>query len=203
MRGRYLPVIALAGACWPTLMWYAGRLTDGCDEPWGLVSLATLVALAVMRAPPRPSCEPLLGTVTGLLILYASAFWWAPPLVRAIIAVTACTLLLSPQIFGDRFHLGAWALAVLSLPLLSSLQFYLGYPLRLGVSMLTASLLGMAGFSVSPEGAALAWAGQPLVVDAPCSGIRMLWVTLYLAATLSCLLRLDAPRTLVLLGTGG
>jgi exosortase/archaeosortase family protein len=136
-------------------------------------------------------------------MIYASAFWWAPSLVQAMIAVTAGALLLSPQIFGQRFHVGAWALAVLSLPLLSSLQFYLGYPLRLAVSKLAASFLGMAGFSVSPEGAALVWAGQPLVIDAPCSGIRMLWVTLYLAATLSCLLRLDASRTLVLLGTGG
>jgi exosortase/archaeosortase family protein len=80
-----------------------------------------------------------------------------------------------------------------------SLQFYLGYPLRLLVAGLTAPMLRMGGFAVVQEGTCLNWAGQLIWIDAPCSGVRMLWVGLYLAFTLVCIYQLRLSKTLVVL----
>ena len=33
---------ALLAACWPVGRWYALRMTDGGDDAWGLLALATL-----------------------------------------------------------------------------------------------------------------------------------------------------------------
>jgi exosortase/archaeosortase family protein len=83
----------------------------------------------------------------------------------------------------------------LALPTIPSLQFYLGYPLRVVVAGATAPLLQLAGLQVLREGACLAWAGRLVWIDAPCSGIRMLWVGGYLACVLVLLRRLSFVRT--------
>src|SRR4030095_2960578 len=199
MIGRFVALALLMVACWPTVLWYAGRVTDGSDEPWGLLSIATLLALIYLRKPqPEPRDLPLL-VVAGLLIVYISGFWWAPHLVRAVIAATALAIIVSTQFLGTRFHVGTWSLAVLSLPLISSMQFYLGYPLRVAVSALTAALLQLSGFAVIPEDACLRWHAELVAVDAPCSGIKMLWTSLYVAATLVSLNKLSSTRSLLLL----
>jgi len=199
MSGRFLTLALLLVACWPTVFWYAGRVTDGSDEPWGLLAIVTLVAL-IYRRKPQPERDDLaLLLVSALLVVYISGFWWAPQLVRAVLAATALAIIVSTQFFGKRFHVGTWALAVLSLPLISSMQFYLGYPLRLAVSALTAALLQLNGLAVVPEDACLRWHGELVAIDAPCSGIKMLWTSLYVAATLASTHKLSSPRSLLLL----
>ena len=105
---------------------------------------------------------------------------------------------------GRAFHLGSWLLALLSLPVLSSVQFYLGYPLRVAAAALSVPMLRGMGLPAVREGASLAIGSNVILVDAPCSGARMLWVGLFLVVTLACLLRLGAGRTLLvsLLGVG-
>ena len=67
---------------------------------------------------------------------------------------------------------------------------------------LAAYLLNLTGFGVIAEGTLLNWGGQLVEIDAPCSGIKMLWAGGYLAAVLACLHGLKATRVLLLgLGT--
>jgi exosortase len=82
---------------------------------------------------------------------------------------------------------------VLSLPVVASLQFYLGYPLRAMTAWCSATLLRFAGLDVEQAGTTLTWLGRTVLVDAPCSGVHMLWVGLFFVALLSYLLR--APPT--------
>jgi exosortase/archaeosortase family protein len=77
----------------------------------------------------------------------------------------------------------------------ATLQFVLGYPLRFVVARCSAFLLH--GFGVVAHGTSLHWAGETVLVDAPCSGLRMLWMALFLALTLAALQSLRATRTLL------
>jgi exosortase/archaeosortase family protein len=56
--------------------------------------------------------------------------------------------------------------------------------------------------AVVREGAMLAWDGRLISIDAPCSGVKMLWAGLYLAAALAASYRLPAGRTLAALLLG-
>jgi hypothetical protein len=53
------PLALLLAALWPHLAWIARRLTDGSDEPWGILALATVLtvgglALAQDDEPASP-----------------------------------------------------------------------------------------------------------------------------------------------------
>jgi exosortase len=91
-------------------------------------------------------------------------------------------------------------LLLLAVPLVPTLNFYLGYPLRVVVGEAASMLLRLNGFAVLRDGATLLWNGQQISIDAPCSGVKMLWTGMYLSCTLAALQRLNAPRT-VLLGS--
>ena len=58
--------------------------------------------------------------------------------------------------------------------------------MRRVAALATAHLLRMQGVPAIADGAAIAWAGQQMSVDAPCSGLKMLWTALVLAAVVSC-----------------
>jgi exosortase/archaeosortase family protein len=101
-----------------------------------------------------------------------------------------------------------FGLALLSLPLLASLQFYLGYPLRVLTAEASRWLLTCA-FVVERSGAALTVNGRLVLVDAPCSGVQMLWLGYFTACVValygarrnaSFLARLPAVSALVLCG---
>jgi exosortase/archaeosortase family protein len=86
---------------------------------------------------------------------------------------------------------------LLSLPVIPLLQFYLGYPLSIVVGSVAAPLLQLAGVAVMREGTCLHWNGQMIAIDAPCSGIKMLWTGFYLVFTLACFYRLNARKTVI------
>jgi len=99
-------------------------------------------------------------------------------------------------------------LAVLALPLLSSLQFYAGYPLRVITAEASRWLLA-PGFSVLREGSSLLVDGRLVIVDAPCSGVQMAWLGYFTACAVALwarhgdrrfLARLPAVGLLVLAG---
>ena len=99
-------------------------------------------------------------------------------------------------------------LSLLSLPLLASLQFYAGYPLRVVTAEASRWLLA-AGFSAQRSGASLLVNGQLVIVDAPCSGVQMLWLGYFTACVVALhggrrdsgfLARLPAVSLLVLAG---
>ncbi len=177
---------------WPVWRWYAVRMTDGSDDPLGLIALLTAVWFL-----PRCGWREILPrrallVVAAVLAAHVIGFAYAPPLVRGGLAVAAlaCVLPRDPT----RSPLPRFALLLLSLPVIASLQFYLGFPLRAATAWCAAQLLGAGGYVVSAHGTVLAWAGEEVLVDAPCSGIRMLWTASYLSATLATFHRLPNLR---------
>jgi exosortase/archaeosortase family protein len=195
IRSRAVVVLTLGLACWPVARWYVVRLSDGSDEPWGLAALAAALFFAPREGWLEPLTRNRLLALCGLLAVYAIGFHWLPPLVHALLFVTT----LAVAVGRKGFPLAWWALLVLSLPLIATLQFYLGYPLRLATTALCVPLLRLGGLHVAAEATALHWAGETVIVDAPCSGIHMLWTGLFLAAALACWQRLDGRGTLRLL----
>jgi len=181
--------VLLAG--WPVVRWYVARLQDGADEPLGLLALVAALAFA-----PRKGWSELLSEVRarGLvwgLIGYILGFPFLPPLGRALLWMVALAWVVAPRGF-------AWAwgtLLVLPLPVVASLQFYLGYPLRCMTTQVAAFLLGCGGVAARGEGTVLRWAGERVLIDAPCSGIQMLWTLLLVAAVVANLRQWDGNAT--------
>jgi exosortase/archaeosortase family protein len=100
-------------------------------------------------------------------------------------------------------------LAVLALPLVASLQFYAGYPLRLITAELSARALQAVGMDAVRSGASMTVQGQLVIVDAPCSGVQMVWLAYFTACVVAAwwglrdkvfLRRLPLISVLVLLG---
>jgi exosortase/archaeosortase family protein len=180
-----------AAALAPTWFWMAARLRDGSDAPFGLLAIAALIALVwhlrgELRVSPRLELLALAagGTLAATLLRGA-----LPPLATGLLAVLAlaCGLLaFLPRRIAAPPVLG---LAVLALPLLSSLQFYAGYPLRVLTAEASRWLLA-PGFSVTREGSSLMVDGRLVIVDAPCSGVQMVWLGYFTA----CAVVLFWPR---------
>ena len=176
-----------AAALWPHGLWALRRLADGSDDPLGLAALAALV-LWLGRAAPTLRLQPRLGWLAAAVALTAAATaaWrLAPPLSAASLAALALTA-----------HLVAWlprgvaraplaGLALLALPLVASLQFYVGYPLRVFTAAFSAWLLQAVGLAAERSGAAMTVNGQLVIVDAPCSGVQMAWLAYFAACTVA------------------
>lgn len=92
------------------------------------------------------------------------------------------------------------AVLVLSLPLVATLDFYAGYPMRWVAAQLAHGLLAVAGVPVERSGVVLLDGGRIVGIDPPCAGIRMLWTACFVAAVLAARMRLSWPRTLTLAG---
>jgi exosortase/archaeosortase family protein len=166
--------------------------TDAADQR-GLPMTIRRVRLNPWFLPPQ-SRTRLMAPAT-LLLCYSALYHFLSPLPRAAIAVTAIAATVSAMRFGRRLHLGVWGLLLLALPVVASLQFYLGFPMRAVVARLAAPMLQTNGFAVTAVGASLNWNGDPILIDAPCSGIKMLWTGFYLTCALACYYKLDARRT--------
>jgi len=175
------------------------RFRDGSDEPWGIVAIGALAAL-ILRDWGRFRGSPRGGWLAAGAALACAAVVtdaWLPALMRGVLAslaVTATLLALRRDRYAMLPHL---LLALLSLPILSSLQFYLGYPLRVITAQASAWLLSIAGLDVQRSGSALSVNGALVIVDAPCAGIHMAWAAWFTAAVMGAWWRLDA-RTFAL-----
>ena len=149
-----------------------------------LVPLLTLFALSAWAIRGRKATRvfsdrrvwiPLTG-----LVLFALCASVLPPIVRAAIFMIVLASGLS-LVARDRWlQPGLLGLALLSLPLIPNLQFFFGYPLRVLVAECATPLLWVSGFPVHTQGVSLACGGNLVVVDGPCSGIKMMWVCSYL-----------------------
>lgn len=191
-----LLLAALLLALWPHWIWMARRLADGSDEPWGIVALVTVLVLVVRDWRLQRVPSPAALVAAGLLALAAAlARLWVPPLVAAAVAMTALAAWFAAA-RPDRSAAPLASLLLLALPLIATLQFYLGYPLRFATAHLAAPILQAAGFDVAASGAALEYRGSLVLVDPPCAGIGMLWVGAYAAALLSYLGNAATPRAL-------
>ena len=185
-------------AAWPHWLWMVRRTSDGSDDPWGIVALATLVALVLIdKAKLRiPQASAL--SATALCMITATVTWgWLPPIIATAFALMGCSVFIANMLPAQRKLLPLLSLAILSLPLVASLNFYVGYPLRWFCAQSTSMLLSVLGTDTTPAGASLWWNGNTILIDAPCAGIAMLWIGLYLGALFSYLNNATTPRTLV------
>jgi exosortase/archaeosortase family protein len=195
------PVAVLLGglvlALWPHWIYMARRLVDGSDEPWGILALATvLVLVARDRAELSVPTRSALVASAALGVLAAAASLAMPDLAAAAIAMLALALFLVHALPG-RPATPLVALLLLALPVIASLQFYLGFPLRAFTAHAATLVLALAGVDASAAGAAIVHRGTTVLVDAPCAGIGMLWIGSYTAALLSYLARADGGRTAI------
>lgn len=180
----------------PVWLWSAARLLDGSDDPLGIVALIALVML-IARDRDRFSESPRIGWLALATVLAAAAVIgaaWLPPLIRGVLAVLAvCAMLLAVRNLTQPL-LALSGLALLALPLLSSLQFFVGYPLRVVTAEASAWLLALFGVAVERNGSALEVAGRLVMVDAPCSGIQMAWIAYFTACAAAAWLRTPDAR---------
>lgn len=181
----------LAAALAPTWWWMGQRMVDGSDDPLGLLALAALAWLAwqcrgSLRAAPRLAW---LAFALATALLSTGTLGVLPPLASALLGLLALGGGLAAFLPSSVASAPVLGLSILSLPLLASLQFYAGYPLRVITAEASRWLLA-PGFVVERTGTALRVDGHLVIVDAPCSGVQMLWLGYFTA----CVVALVAGR---------
>lgn len=194
LHGIALQALAL----WPHGAWAARRVADGSDDPLGLLALGVVAALLVQaRGTLRlaPSL-PWLVAAVALTVGANAALFVAPPLAAALVAVAALAAGIAAWWPKERPLAPMAMLLVLSLPLIASLQYYAGWPLRWITAEASALLLQLAGWSAQASGAAMTVAGRLVIVDAPCSGVQMAWMAWFSAATVAAVRGLPERRFL-------
>lgn len=202
---RWLPVSALVAfllAALPLLAWYVRRMTDRSDEPLGVIALVAALGTLVMAArygrrdQERVRIHPgrmFAGAVLLALMQFSGLVRY--PLLAGLLAVA----IVAVSVSMPRGKAGVVALLLLSLPLIASLDFFAGYPLRLAAAELATGLLNFGGLPVERAGVMLIDGERLVGIDPPCAGVRMLWTACFVAAVLAARLRLSWLRTLGLL----
>jgi exosortase/archaeosortase family protein len=193
-----LVALIVALATWDGWRWYLSRIASDPEELGALALTVVFLAAAGAVRGIRPGrTEPIpLVTVSILLMIYALAYPYMPPIVRAALAISATLYCIFIATFGRHPPVAFWGLVALALPVLPSLQFALGYPLRIVSAALTVALLQAQGLSVGRQGTFLVWQGDLLQFDAPCSGVNMLWAGFLLTLMACVLFRFDLGRVL-------
>ena len=179
----------------PVALWYVRRVTDGSDEPLGLLALSVAFIFLWQR---RAGVTLRPGVLWGGSALLGMAQWAGldrAPLLLGALAI----LLLSASLRMQSGGSGFLALLGLSLPITASLDFYSGYPLRLATAEMTTWLLSLTGVVVERTGVLLLDGDKLVGVDPPCAGVRMLWTAVFVAAVLAAKACLKRVRTLLLL----
>lgn len=195
----HLVVLAVTLATWDGWRWYLARVGS---EPEQAISLALTVALIAgagflrHRRAADGGAEMPLGLIAALLLLYAASHLVLPAIMRAALAIALTLYCLHGAAFRARPPVAFWGLVALALPVLPSLQFVLGYPLRVVSAAATVLLLQMQGLMVERRGTFLLWRGEMVQFDAPCSGVNMLWAGLLLTLAVCLAFRFDLVRTL-------
>jgi exosortase/archaeosortase family protein len=206
MRYRCSPCVAwLAVACFgvaalPLAVWYGQRVSDRSDEPLGVVALLAAVGWVIARfrdakERSRVSLRPvwMIGGAVVLVMMQAPPLLYFPML-SGLLAVA----ILGISVEMSHGKPGILALLVLSLPIIASLDFYAGYPLRLAAVHISVMLLNVAGLGVERAGLTLLDGGNAVGMDPACAGVRMLWTTCFTAAVVATLRRFSWPQMLLL-----
>jgi exosortase/archaeosortase family protein len=193
----YLVTALVLTATWDAWRWYVLRVWDSPEEAVSLVlTLVFLGALGVARR--RNEAMPLpLVPVALLLAAFAGSYAMLPPIARAAIAIAATLYCGHLAAFKERPPVAFWGLVALALPVLPSLQFMLGYPMRLASAALSVGLLQAHGLAVTRQGTFLAWRDELIQFDAPCSGVNMLWAGLLLTLMGCVLFRFGVIKVMV------
>jgi exosortase/archaeosortase family protein len=171
-------------ALWPHGAYLVQRATDGSDDPLGLLALAAVATLAGWhRHSLRPTPRLAWLAASMALALAANGAWWAgvPALLASLLAALSLVGALWAWWPAAQPRAPLAGLVVLALPWIASLQFYLGYPLRVVTAQLSAWGLQLAGLPATRSGASMVVNGHLVIVDAPCSGVQMAWLAYFTA----------------------
>lgn len=194
---RAWPWILLALASWPTLAWYAHRMIEGVgDDRCGLVALGLAIGFALAE-PMSPAGLPRSAAVAAAVLGYAIVARVAPPLVAAGALVVVVVLLARAQGLAVARRPAWIGLCALALPILASVQFYCGYPIRACVSAIAAHVMTLAGVDVVAEGTVLLLRGTRVLVDEPCSGVKTLWTSALFTSAVALRCRLEGRAAVV------
>lgn len=192
---------------WPVYIWYLARSTDGSDDPLGLLALAACLVSVGLRARNQEvqsgGKENFLYLAMFSTILYILSFLSFLSFIEsskmvaagfAVLALTAsASALIMPLLAGE------YCLALISLPVIASLNFFIGFPLRVLSAKLASISLSLGNISARAEGTMLVFKDKMVSVDAPCSGIKMLWFSIFTAALTASYLKLSPLKTGALL----
>lgn len=197
-------------ALWPSAVWMTQRMSDGSDDPLGLLAFGVLGLLLwqqrhELRTSPSRFC-----LLAGLTLTLTATLTQArlPALLYSLLAMLSLAATLLAFLPSRVAKMPVIVLAVLALPIMSSLQFYAGYPLRVITAEVSQWLLSLF-YQVEREGSTLLIEGRLIMVDAPCSGVQMAWLGYFCAATMALwqqrtnqqfLLRLPFVGLLILCG---
>jgi exosortase/archaeosortase family protein len=191
-------VLLAAGATWGGWRWYLERVWVAPEEAVALAVTVLFLAAAgwarrskLASAPPVPHLP-----MAILLAAYAASHLLLPPIMRAALAIAATLFALYQAALRERPPAAFWGLVALALPVLPSLQFVLGYPMRIVSAALSVALLNAQGLAVARQGTFLEWRGEMLQFDAPCSGVNMLWAALLLTLMGCVLLRFGVLKVM-------
>lgn len=197
-KGRFMLLFQFA-AFWPVWYWYIQRMADSSDEPWGMLALITVIVICFLNKQKEelPSSNDKLLIPIIILAWYIILYGFLPPLLRALLAFAAIGYSLAMSYYSVFRRPGIWGLLFLSLPLFSSLTFYASYPLRRLAGILTVLFIHMIGTPITIDGVMLRLGNDLIWIDAPCSGIRMLWASFYFLFILATMIKIKYKATLV------
>ncbi|HSJ04658.1 MAG TPA: exosortase/archaeosortase family protein [Verrucomicrobium sp.] len=195
-RSQLIATMALyALAVWPSVAWYIRRMGDRSDEPLGLAALVTLAGILLHRRKEIQWSTTVLSIGSVVSLATQWLFSSLPPMIHA----GGAFAVLLGAMKALRGKPGLTALASLSLPLMASLDFYAGSPMRLAAAEIATVILSSLGLGVTRAGTILLDGTTMVGVDPPCAGIRMLWTSLLVASVLATWSRLRALGTLLLM----
>ena len=193
----YVVTVLVMAATWDAWRWYVQRVWESPEEAASLaLTVAFLGALGVTRRSKEAMRLPLLP-VALLLAAFAASYGMLPPIARAAIAIAATLFCGHLAAFKERPPIAFWGLVALALPVVPSLQFVLGYPMRLVCAALSVGLLQAHGLAVERQGTFLSWRDELIQFDAPCSGVNMLWAGLLLTLMGCVLFRFNVLKIMI------
>ncbi|MBX9720716.1 MAG: exosortase/archaeosortase family protein [Candidatus Obscuribacterales bacterium] len=195
-------IVSFICGFWPVWQWFILRTLDPSDEPWGVIALLTVAVLIVGESRKYADFQPLLGKFHFALIIAGICFYIFslivfPHLVQAVLMIAVLSLFIS-VLCPQPSRTGILGLLILSLPIIPSLNFFIGYPLRLLITTAASFVLRTTGLVAVQDGTMLAINGHLVSVDAPCSGINMLWASGFLSCVCMCFYRLRFIQSLLL-----
>lgn len=200
-------IIVLGILClslWHAWQWLFHRLFSSPGEAIGLtVVLSVILLKCAYSLKHNTQIKPVSALpLSVLLLIYAASFYFpVPNIMRAALAVLIVSIYLHQSVINIKVPAPLIILLLLSLPIVPSLQFYLGYPARIAAASLTVPLLQLNGLNVVQEGSNLLWHDLVLQFDAPCSGVKMLWTGTWLSMFLAWIYSFNFRNTALLLCT--
>lgn len=187
------------------LVWIFNRLNDNSDEISGITSLISLFIIVFLgkyfNNSNLESKNFDWNIISYTFLLYFLISFFEVDILKGFIASLSLSITASFYVNRMYFDLKIFGLLLLSLPILSSLQFFVGYPLRIIVTKLSSILLKLSGLNVLQESTCLTLDNNSVCVDAPCSGIQMLLTGFFLCFIFSFIKKLNNIQTIILLVT--